>query len=292
MLKNTFKQKIKSPLNLLWLLLFPAIYKGLSLTLNNYNFLKNYVDGNNFDNEVLYSEMAKSFESVSGFTFFAEGTTSFVNFIVATLIVGIIYSARYIYDKNTGFGAYCITRKNYNKYFSANVISAFSVPFVITFIVFMIVLVVFLIAFGSKPPSDAFCGDLFYDGPFKNMWFRHPLIMSMASALNVSFIVGMYSLIGLGFSAFIRNRFLISISPFAVYLISIIVPQMFPIGSDISKVMVYFFTEYMSTFFVLSQNWYYESAALAYIIHAFILIATAGGLLAVLYHKDKNQYIR
>lgn len=292
MLKNQLKQKLKSPLNLLWLLLFPAIYKGLSLTLNNYNFYKEAINEKELLNEQAKIAMTKSWDAVSGFTFFAEGSISFTVLIIAALIVGIVYSARYIYDKNTGFGAYCITRSGYNKYFSANVISAFLVPFAITFVILMISLVVLLSVFGAKAPGADFCGDLFSYEPFKNMWFNHPLIMSVVSSLNVSFIVGMYSLIGLGFSAFIRNRFLVSVSPFAVYLVSIIVPQLFPVGSNISKVLAYFFTDYMTSFFVLSEDWYFKSAALAYSIHAFILIAIAGGLLAVLYNKDKKQYIR
>lgn len=293
MIKNQFKQKLKSPLNLLWLILFPLIYKGLSLTLNNYNFAKKIVmDSSYDDNSPVKLECLKKLNGVSGYTFFAEGTTAFGVIMAVTLIVGIIYSARYIYDKNTGFGSYCITRKSYNKYFCANVLSTFVIPFVITFSILIIILAVLLIVFGAKAPSDTFCADLFYYEPFKNKWFSHPLIMSLISALNISLIAGIFSLIGLGCSAFIQNRFLISIVPFAVYLVSIIVPQLFPVKSAASRVAVYFFTDYLANFFVLTESWYFKSATTAYLIHIGILFAINAIMLSALYYKDNKQYIK
>jgi len=118
-------------------------------------------------------------------------------------------------------------------------------------------------------------------------------MVSFAVIFTVALYTSLFTVLGLCFSAFISNRFIISVMPFAVLLFFIIFPQLFSRQAAFAKYIAWIFPEYVTGFFLCNEFWYSKLPLLAvYGIHFLVLLVPIAVLFMLLYRKNRRQYIK
>ena len=293
MIRLNIKQMIKNPLNLLWVILLPlAWFIGTKYIRENVDLFLSFIADNNISYEASKA-IQEQLDVVNGFMFFVEGASAFYLPFVIVLLVGIIYSSAFIYDKNTGFGNFTITRTDYRKYFLSKIISIFAISFLSIFIILTGVFAYSLVKYSSQLPTENFNFSMILDSPTTKLFMSKPVLSCFIIVFTLSLFGAIYSLIGMGVSLFTSNRFLISISPLAIYLLSILLPQLFSIQSPISRYIAWVYPNYLTGFFIENQFWYTNfSHFITYIIHFMVIIIPAVVMNILLYTSNKRHYIK
>lgn len=291
MLFNSLKYKIKSRFNCLWIFLPIAFYYGLNMTIANYTFVTNLIQANDFKSEELRAIAVTSYNAINGFVFFADGISHYFVSLIIVLLVGLIYSSDFAFFKNTSFGNYCITRTTFKKYFLSEIFSVFFTPFIFVFVISLLILCFLLLKYSAISPSANFCDSLI-GVLVKPYFYSHPLLWSLLIIVNTSCIAGTYSLIGMCVSKFTSNRFLISVSPLAVFIFLTIIPQLFTPQSFIGSILSFIYPVFIFTLFSTNDLDYCKNIPIAVIIHWLILIIPIFLTLLALYQKNKKQYIK
>lgn len=296
MLKNELKKKFLNPFMLLYAVLLPICwYIGTSLVRMNIKQMNSLLI--NFANDPskaeLNQEVTRQLNAKNGFMVFMEGSSEFYISVAVVLLAGIIFAALFAYDKNTGFGNLIVTRTKFKKYFMCKVSSVFITSFTAVFAVMTAILFVSLIIYSAKAPTQAFNFSMMQDiGPTR-LFFSHHWFACFVMIFTLSMLGGLYSLLGMGVSLFTSNRFLISISPLAIYILCTLIPQLFSIQSPIAKYLAWIFPGYFTGIFIGNEFWYSKLPVTAvYFIHLAVIIIPVVALLTALYFKNKKQYIK
>lgn len=143
---------------------------------------------------------------------------SFGNFfypLAIPLICCIPFSIEYIRDKKNGLNKFIIIRSNYREYVWSRIITTFISGFVAIFIISIITLILINILetgneFRSIYYENIFLSDLSSNN-FNGFVIVHGIIMS--------FMGGVYALLGLAISSFVDKPLIAFISPFFIYYI-------------------------------------------------------------------------
>ncbi len=136
-------------------------------------------------------------------------------FMYISLISSLMYSYKYLKEKNSKFGIYIINRMGYFKYFITKIFATIITSFFTQMITMLIYLVYCFIRFGSKTVDYTIVGEtqFFYLQPYK--WL---VLIIFVFSLYVTII----SLISFGFSNVIKKYYLMY--PFsALFVIGIVV---------------------------------------------------------------------
>lgn len=209
------------------------------------------------------------------------------------LLVGLVFSASFAYDKNTGFGNSILTRASFKKYYIYKTASIFISAFFIIFVTMALILMASLIIYSVKAPTEAFNFSMTTDKGSARLFFSHHWLACFVMILTLSLLGGLFALLGMGINLFTSNRFLISISPLAIYILCTLVPQLFSIRSPISKYLAWFFPSYFTGIFIGNDYWYTDlSVTGAYFIHLAVIIIPTVLLLLLLYKRNQKQYIK
>jgi hypothetical protein len=230
--------------------------------------------------------------SVNGFSVFVYGASSFYIATATVLFSGLFLSGAFLYDKNSGFGNICITRIGYDKYFCKKIIAIFLSSFISVAMILSMIFIVCLFVFSTQSPSELFNADM-ADTKITLFFFSHPYILSFAVIFTISLQASLLTILGLCFSFFSSNRFIVGVLPFALFLFFIVFPQMFERKSNFGKYLAWIFPQYFSEFFTSNQFWYTElSLPAVYCVHVLILLTPTIALLILLYQKNRKSYIK
>lgn len=294
MLSKEFKRMFKNPLNLFFFLILPlGWFLGTKAARLNIQFLsKSLAEMSNL-NPIIAKTYEAQLNAQNGFMMFMEGSSEFYISCFIAVLVGIIASASFAYDKNSGFGNFSISRSGFKKYFFCKLSCTFLVPFVLVFLSMCCVLLFSLFSYSFQPPTEAFNFSMMEDNPATKLFFSHYWIACFLLILILSLQGGFYALLGMGVSAFTSNRFLISISPFAIYIFCTLFPQLFSIQAPIAKYIAWIFPSYAVGAFIGNDFWYTNLPVSATIfLHLMCLLIPAAVLIGILYIQNKKQYIK
>lgn len=292
MLKEISKQNIKNPLNLLWFILLPVSwYLGTGIIRQNIEFLTN--NPLMAQNPVAAEAFAKQAQAINGYMVFAEGISKFYVALAAVLLAGLIFSSGFAYDKNTGFGNLCLTRTAFAKYFTGKVFSNFVCVFLFTTLSLLIPFGYSLIKYSATTPTADFNFSMINEASSK-VFFGAPVWSCFLMIITVALYAALFSLIGMGFSLFTSNRFLLCASPLAIYIFVTLFPQLFSTTGAFAKILAWIFPSYITGIFINNNFFYIGSLSFAavWLIHFAILFIAASVLLTLLYKKNKKQYIK
>lgn len=291
MILKSIKQNFKNPLNLIALVLVPiAWYLGTATVRSNIAFLNNTSLAG--QNEEAAAVFAAQRAAINGYMVFAEGASEFYISLVSVLLVGVLFSAGFTYDKNSGFGCYCITRKNFLNYFFSKVWSVFLCGFTVTAVPLCLAFIYSLVKYSATLPTDAFNFSMV--GKTAEMFFDKPVFSCLFIIFSISLYTALLALMGMGVSAFTSNRFLVSVAPFAIYLLGTIIPQLSYIDSALGHILCWIFPPHFTGMFIQNSFGYTGNLSLFAIwaVHLTVVIIPTILLLTVLYIKNKRQYIR
>lgn len=297
MFKNEIKKRFKNPLNLLWLILLPVYwFLGTNVVRQNIETTKQMAqtvaDRPNVSAEARAAVQAAA-DGVNGFMVFSEGIAEFYVTIAIALLVGILFSASFVYDKNTGFGNFILTRTQFKRYYISKAASVFLSSFFMIFAVLTLILFSSLIAYSATTPTEAFNFSMISGAPLTKLFLSHHWLACFIMIFTLSIFGGLYSLLGMGVSLITSNRFVICVSPLAILLFCTIFPQLFSIQSSIAKVIAWIFPSYFTSMFIGNEFWYTKlPVAAVYFIHLAVIAVPTMFLLFLLYRKNQKQYIR
>lgn len=232
------------------------------------------------------------YDAVNGFSVFVNGASSFYLVGTSILLCGLLWSNAFLYDKNSGFGNFQITRAGFRKYYFNKLFSITVSCLVYVFSILTIIFFYSLIVYSSKYPSDLFNADM-VNTTLTEIFYITPYMISFLLILTIAIQVTLYILLGYGCSLFITNRFLSGLMPFIIYLSSIIIPQFFSLGTLPAKILSWIFPEYLSGFFLINEFWYTPFSIIGtYFIHLAVLLIPTILLCIALYFKNKKAYIK
>lgn len=297
MFKNEIKKRFKNPLNLLWFILLPiGWFLGTSTIRMNIDTIKQGVEmlanRPNASAEAIRITQAAA-DGINGFMVFAEGISEFYVVIAIVLLVGILFSASFVYDKNTGFGNFVLTRTSFKKYYISKASSIFLSAFFMIFFVLTLVLLGSVIVYSATTPTEAFNSAMIEGSSLTKLFFSHHWLSCFIMIFTVSVYGGLYALLGMGVSYFTSNRFVICASPLAIFLFCTLFPQLFSVQSPIAKWFAWIFPSYFTGMFIGNDFWYSKLPVLAtYLIHLAVLAVPTAALLFLLYRKNQKQYVR
>lgn len=286
MLKKEWKYNLKSPL--LYLTIIPVVAswlmggKRLLDDLRDERQLLSMSDTTDFAREIL----TKIVSNVNGYAFFKEGMHEFFMPFAIVLITGLLFSGKFNYDKTSGFGNCCITRTRFKSYFWSRTAYTFLSSFLYTFFSMMLILAGSLLVYSAKIPK-AFSGteSIF---PLIELFSTKPLAYCLIISLNLSLFAGVFSLYGMGASAWIKNRFVCSLVPAAVFAIGILLPQFVRIDA-----LRWVYPENISAFFgsggLISDEF---TVPVRLLIVWLVFLAPVFITLPILYKKNKQNYLR
>ncbi len=242
---------------------------------------------------ITHSEVfEKMYDAINGFSVFVNGTSSFYLVGISILLCGLLWSNTFLYDKNSGFGNFQITRAGFRKYYFNKLFSIAMSCFGYVFSILTIIFICSLIVYSCKYPSDLFNADM-VNTTITDMFYRTPYTISFLLILTIAIQVTLYVLLGYGCSLFITNRFLGGLMPFIIYLSSIIIPQIFSFGTFPAKILSWIFPEYLSGFFLINEFWYTPFPITGtYFIHLAVLLIPTILICIALYFKNKKAYIK
>lgn len=229
MWRKDIKYVLKSPLALLsYLALFAAWQKGTSFKiqyiLETKDQVAHSVSGINL-------EAAREYLSaVNGYVIFQEGLDDAFLPLAIAIVAGLLFSARFLYEKNTGFGNYILTRRQFKLYFAEKCAFTFGGAFLFVFLSCMTFLLLSLLVFSFQAPTRLFWTSN-YQFVLMDFFEKQPFLFSVLTSLHLGLFAGLFSLFGMGMSLFTSNRFLVSLSPTALFLFCVLFPQMFPVGT-------------------------------------------------------------
>lgn len=212
--------------------------------------------------------------------------------VILVLLGGIIYSSSFAYDKNTGYGNYCITRSTFGKYYFSKIFSTFICSFMFAFISLFGIFCYSLIKYSAVYPTAGF-NLLMVNEDIKALFYANPLFIVFSVIFTLCVFTAIYTTIGIGVSVFFSNRLIISVSPLAVYLLCTMIPQFFNIQSSAAKILAWIFPSYFTGFFIANDFFYCKLPIWGiYPIHILILCVPVLIFLTLLYRKNTKQYIR
>ena len=149
--------------------------------------------------------------SIDGFSTFA-----LLFFMIFSFLASITYSDSYFIDKNSGFIKNIYTKVNKRDYFLSKYITNFIIGGISVIIPLLInMYLVFMIIPSIKP--SIFDSSLGVKEMFSNIYYNNPYIYIYIYVFICFMFGGVFSSIGLAFSIFCKNRFLVITTPTLVY---------------------------------------------------------------------------
>lgn len=220
--------KLKSPnkkIILAFLIIIIALFLGAYGKIQWIFYNEQLLNISDIPDDVNIESVKSIINNKSGYDIFINGIgLGSVPFIIisALLLGGYLFSQKFSYFLTTGFGNFCIIRSNFKKFFLKSVKVSFFNTFKLIFFCETIFLLVCLILFSSKYPVEGYSNIV---GVFKNLYYSNPMLYCFIQIFNQSLFLSIMVLIGIGITYFTRNRVIICLSPFIVYMIVTVISQ-------------------------------------------------------------------
>lgn len=205
---NYFKCELKRSLLLknafLCLIAIIIMYLIGFLGMINFNFKNIYAFSNIYD-------------FIDVFLMSRDGSTTACLVIIAPLLAAVIFSDSYLVDKDSGFLKFINMRITKTNYIKVKLLVTGLSSGLIMLISSLIVLIIFSIIYGLNLNTS---NVLNISGPFSEFYYTNKWIYLLIN-LGVSFIFNViFSILALGVSTFINNKYLSFLAPFFFYILS------------------------------------------------------------------------
>lgn len=139
---------------------------------------------------------------------------------IAPLLAALIFSTSYLSDKDSNFLKFIYTRMDKKKYIISRIIvTALSSGIVIT-AAMLLNLIIIVCMLGFKTNSESI---LLFSGSFAFLYYKNKWLYIIYVIFNSFIFSAIFSLLGLGLSPFINNKYLAFLCPFAIYIFSMTV---------------------------------------------------------------------
>lgn len=279
-------KKITFAIIILIILMFIGAYDRIQWFNINENLLKS-VD---IPEDINILSVQNLVDNKSGYDIFINGIGKGlipIVIILAPLIVGYLFSQKFTYDLNTGFGNIIITRKNFKNYFLTITIKTFVKSFIVIFCSEIIFLILCLLMFGSAIPNIDYSR---VEDAIKDLYYNIPLLYCFIHICKQAVYISILSIIGMSISIFTRNRFIVSLSPFCIYLLLNIICPILDMSLNL-PILKLIYPDYLIMPFItgtyLLENKILNVVA-SYLIYIIIMLI----LLCGLYKKYNNNYLK
>lgn len=207
--------------------------------------------------------------------------------IICPLILGYLFAGRFAYELKTGYGNMVITRQKFKQYFINIVKKTFMKSFLVVFFAETIFLIMCLLIFGWKTPVELHTQ--VFDS-ISWMFYKIPFLYCLIHVFKQSLYMSIITIIGMTSTIFTRNKFIIALSPFIVYLLINIVCPILDMIIDASALkMIY--PDYLILSF-MTGTYFMDNPIIHNICGFAIYIIIAVVLLVIMYKKYNKNYLR
>lgn len=160
--------------------------------------------------------------------------------LIFPLLAAIAYADSYAEDFNTGFIKNILTKVKKKKYLRIRYIVNFCLG---GFIVILPLMLNFLCTMAVYPliePNFYYGSNLVIESSFlPDLYYQHPFLYILLRIFILFFVGGMFASLGLAVSVFIKNRYVIVIFPFLIFMVlDIIIGVLLPSIPNLSDVFM------------------------------------------------------
>ena len=161
-----------------------------------------------------FGEMEKVSCYVAWLNALALGSGAMYKVFVPLLIIPNLDS--YLIERKNGYSIFAISRSSYSRYFFSKLFSGIITACSILVIVLLSWLLICVIAYPKNMPYSDFV--YITDVSQHQLFVEHPVVyIGVVFGFNILFAMIFYAL-GFGMSAFCKNRYIVMVIPFLIYL--------------------------------------------------------------------------
>ena len=279
------KKKIIAILILL-ILMFLGSYDRINYIMES----KQMLNSNNIPEDVNKNAIEKNIDNYTGYDTFingiGKGIIPFV-IILSPLVVGYMFAGDFAYDIETGFGNFVIIRKKFNKYFKQKVLITFIKAFLLIFVSEIIFLIICLYIFGNKTPNELYSPVL---DALSWMYYKIPFLYCLIYISKQSLYMAILTIIGMSFTIFTRNSFIIKLSPFIIFLLVNIICPVLDMMFNV-PILKTIYPDYLILSF-MNGSYFMNNNIIHNIIGFSIYIIVACIFIICMYKKYNENYLR
>lgn len=250
--------------------------------------------------EILYSSsipediniqaIKNNIENYTGYDTFIYGIGKGLvplSIIICPLILGYMFAGDFVYNLKTGFGNFIITRQKFRNYFIQITFKTFIKSFLLVLISEIIFLLICLVIFGDKKPIELYSPVVDSLSP---IYYKIPFLYCLLQSLIQSFYMAILTIIGMSFTMFTSNKFIITLSPFVIYLMINIICPILDMAFNAS-ILQTIYPDYLIMSF-MSGTYFMDSPIIHNVIGFGTYIIIASTLLICMYKKYNENYLR
>lgn len=171
-----------------------------------------------------WSYAAGFFEEISAYNAWLDCLSlgsSIYRVLLPLLIVPFLDN--YFLERKSGYQTFILARTNRNRYFFTKWFTGVFSAAGITFLILTVTLVVCIVLFPLNQPLNSMTP---LDQNFGlSMFLRHPMLCIFLMILGNIFYSVVYYTIGFGCTNFVRNRFLLLLIPFILYILQLLISE-------------------------------------------------------------------
>lgn len=282
------KMKIKIIISiiLLIILLFASAYDRIDYICSNMQLLKT----NNIPEDINIDAVKNTLDNYTGYDTFINGIGKGlipIAIIICPIVLGYLFSGRFAYDLKTGFGNFIISRQKFKTYFIKVILKTFTYSFMVVFLAELFFLIICLAIWGNKTPTELYSQVV---DSIKWMYYKIPFLYCIIHIIKQSLYMAILTTIGMNFALFTRNKFIIALSPFIIYLLINIICPILDMNFDVSFLKL-IYPDYLIMSFMTGT--YLFNNPLIHTIGGFTIYAlTCVILLLCTYKKYNKNYLR
>ena len=207
--------------------------------------------------------------------------------IISPLILGYLFAGKFAYELKTGYGNMVITRQKFKQYFINIVKKTFIKSFLVIFFSETIFLIICLLIFGWRAPTELHIQ--VFDS-ISWMFYKTPFLYCLIHIFKQSLYLSIITIIGMTFTVFTKNKFIIALSPFIIYLLINIICPILDMVIDASPLkMIY--PDYLILSF-MTGTYFMDNPVIHNIGGFAIYISIAVAVLLFMYRKYNKNYLR
>lgn len=278
--------KLIIALIILIILMFLGASDRISYIISNAKILYS----NSIPEDINIQAVKNNIENYTGYDTFiygiGKGLVPF-SIIICPLILGYMFAGDFAYNLKTGFGNFIITRQKFRNYFIKITFKTFVKAFLLVLISEIIFLIICLIIFGNEKPIELYSPVVDSLG---SIYYKIPFLYCLLQSLIQSFYMAILTIIGMGFTMFTSNKFIITLSPFVIYLMINIICPILDMAFNAS-ILQTIYPDYLIMSF-MTGTYFMDNPIIHNVIGFGIYIIIASALLLCMYKKYNENYLR